>query len=440
MKVHLHIQAKNTNRIKFKNSAGLALLSLLALASPLIAADFSVSGESTTILRMRTTTDDKNLYPVYEYLRLGMANKLADNSTVAFHVGAWGRLDLADRSTDRYTDKDLQYAFLSYRAVQNNAVLNLGRQFISEGVASEKIDGLYLRHDFIAGLSASAFAGSPVLTETSNTGANLVYGLRISHSLPKYYTIGFSALKNEATGSTQYREEQGFDLWLHPEEQLDITGRSSYNSITNDWMEHAYVLTLSPADKLKISGNVSCINYKDYFHNVTTRVFDTPGFRAGEKLVATGIGLSYSFPKDINFTADYKNYNYKHAVSADYYGGKLTVALPGAVAAGMSIHRMEGAENRLQYNEYRLYALKKMGHIDINADIFNVRYDKPVNGIRNSFAVTGSAGYEINEKMRVGADVEFARNPEYNREMRALAKFVYAFDTKRSEGRDKSEK
>lgn len=440
MKINLHIQVINSNRFRFKNSAGLALLSLLALASPLLAADFSVSGESTTILRMRTTTDDRNLYPVYEYLRLGMTNRLADNSTVAFHVGAWGRLDLADKTTDRYTDKDLQYAFLSYRAAKNNTVLNLGRQFISEGVAAEKVDGLYLRHDFIAGFGASAFVGSPVLTETATTGANLIYGARISHSVPKYYTIGFSALKNEASGTAQYREEQGIDLWLHPEEQLDIAGRSTYNSITNDWMEHAYVLTLAPADKLKISGTVTFINYKDYFHNVTTKAFDTPGFRAGETLVATGIGLSYAFPKEINFAVDYKNYNYDIAGSADYYGGKLTVALPGAVAAGASVHRMEGAENRLQYNEYRLYALKKMKHADISADIFAVRYDKPVNGIRESLAASCSGVYEINEQMKVGADIEFARNPEYYRELRGLVKFVYAFDTKQAEGRDKREK
>jgi hypothetical protein len=389
---------------------------------------------------MRTTTDDKDLYPLYEYLRLGMSNKLADSSSVAFYVGAWGRADLADKTTDKYTDTDLQYAFISYRGAKNNTVVNLGRQFVTEGIAAEKIDGLYLRHDFIAGISTSAFVGSPVLTEPNFTGANLIYGARISQSMPKYYSIGFSALKNEASSSSRYREEQGIDLWVHPLQQFELSGRSSYNSITDDWMEHAYVMTLAPVDKLKITASINNINYQDYFHNVTTRAFDLPSVAQGESLIATGVGFSYSLPKNVTLSADYKNYSYDIAGNANYFGGKLTMSLPEALAAGASFHRMDGADARLRYNEYRLYALKKLGHLDLNADIFNVRYDTSVNGVRNSFAITGAAGYEINEKMKVAADIEYSRNPDFYREVRALVKFVYAFDTQRTEGRGKSEK
>jgi len=442
LKAHQQNQKINSNRLKLKNSAGLALLSLLALASPLMASDFSVSGESSTILRMGTTTDNQNLYPLYEYLRLGMSDKLADGSTVSFNLGAWGRVDLGDRTTNKYSDHDLQYAFISYRAAKNNTVLNLGRQFITEGVASEKIDGLYLRQDFIEGLSASAFVGKPVLTETDFTGANLIYGARISHSMPKLYTIGFSALKNEESDGSKYREEQGIDIWVHPVQQLDLTGRSSYNSISNDWMEHAYTLTLSPIEKLKLSANVTNINYRDYLMNVTTKALSlTNGIiNPYESLLSTGIAASYALTKDATVTADYKNYNYDVAGDADYFGGKLALNLPDILSGGIGIHRMEGDNDRLRYTEYRLYALKKLGQINLNADIFNVSYDKSINGVKNSFAITGSAGYEINEQMRLGADIEYSRTPDYYREYRGLMKFIYAFDTKHTEGRGKSEK
>lgn len=421
---------------------GLLLASNLLLAAPLLAADFSLAGESTTILRMRTTTEDKDLYPLYEYLHLNAGSKLADGANLAFYLGAWGRVDLADKTTDRYSDKDLQYGYLSYRAAKNNLVVNLGRQFVSEGIAAEKLDGIYLRSDFLEGVSAAAFVGSPVLTETDFKGADLVYGGRISHSMPKYYSIGFSALKNEANDSSRYREEKALDLWVHPLQQLDLTGRSAYNSVTKNWMEHAYVITLSPLDNLKLSGSVTNINYRDYFHNVTTKALSmTNGIlENGESFIAVGTGASYTFLKDYTVAADYKNYNYDIAGDANYYGGKVTALLPGAVSAGGGYHRMDGASEKLKYSEYRLYALKKLGHMEMSADFIDINYDKSVNGIRDSFSVTGSLGYEFNEKLKLVTDLDYSRNPDFAREVRGFVKVIYAFDSKRSEGRSKSEK
>lgn len=413
-----------------------------------MAADFSVSGESTTILRMRSTTDNKDLYPVYEYLRLSTAGKLADGSTLGLYMGGWGRVDLVDRTTDRvHSDTDLQYFFLSYRTAKNNTVVNLGRQFVTEGVATEKIDGIYARSDFAAGFGASAFIGQPVITEPypSLKGADLVYGTRISHSMPKIYTIGVSALKSEADQNSKYREEEGIDLWFHPMQMVDLTGRSSYNSITTGWMEHAYTLTLAPITNLKLSTSVTNINYTDYFHNMTTKAFtlnNIPGtsVKKGEAFIAFGLGASYNFLKDYTVSADYKNYNYDIAGSADYYGGKIGYSSPEIITAGFGYHRMDGVNDRLRYDEYRLYALKKLGHIELSADLLDIHYDKSINGIADSFALTASAGYEINEQLKVAADFEYSRNPDFDREIRGLMKLTYLFDTKNSEGRGKSEK
>jgi hypothetical protein len=407
-----------------------------------MAADFSVSGESSTIVRMRTTTDNKDLYPAYEYLRIGLTNKLSDGSTLGLSLGAWGRVDLADKSTDKYSDADLQYFFASYQAAKSNAVLSLGRQFITEGVAAERIDGLYVRSDLSEGFGAAAFAGQAVITEPNYKGADLVYGARVSHSMPKLYTIGVSALKSEADLNSRYREEEGIDLWVHPIQMVDLTGRSSYNSITSGWMEHAYTLTVTPSTNLRISTGITNINYTDYFHNMTTKALSlTNGIiTPGEELLSFGLGASYNFLKSFTVSADYKNYNYDIAGSADYFGGKLAYSSPEIITAGFGYHRMEGANDRLRYDEYRLYALKKIGHIEMAADIFNISYDKSINGVKNSFALTGSAGYEINEKLKAGADLAYSRTPDFDREVRALVKLTYLFDTKFSDGRGKSEK
>ena len=129
--------------------AGVAILaSTLLWSTPLIAYDYSFSGESTTILRMRTTIDKKDLFPAYEYLRLNMTDNRSDGSGVSFYLGAWGRADLGDKSTSNNPEGDLQYAYLTYRAPKNNTTASIGRQFISEGVAAERIDRLGIYNMF----------------------------------------------------------------------------------------------------------------------------------------------------------------------------------------------------------------------------------------------------------------------------------------------------
>lgn len=419
-------------------------MSAMMLATPLMAADFSFSGTSDTVLRMRTNSDKKDVYPLYEYLHLNLTDNRSDGSAVSFYLGAWGRIDLVDKSTDKYSDADLRYAYLSYRGAKNNTTVNLGRQFVSEGVASERLDGLYLRNDFAGGFGLAAFAGKSVTTETNEKGGEAVYGARLSQSMPKYYSIGLSALKSEADNNSRYREEAGIDLWLHPLKQIDLTGRSSYNSITEGWMEHAYTLAFTPLDNLKISADVSNIRYKNYFFHMTTNVFKlfdpTVPTSAGqinqnEELTTAGVTIGYKPIKNLALSADYKHYVYDIAGDADYFGGKVTYALPSSFSAGIGVHRMGGVDdNRLRYTETHAFLTKKLGPVDLAANYHNIWYDQEINGIRNSYVIIGSAGYKFNEKLKFGADVEYSKSPEFDNEVRGLIKLSYAFDMKPGKG------
>jgi hypothetical protein len=424
--------------------AGAAVLaSTLLWSTPLIAYDYSFSGESTTILRMRTTIDKKDLFPAYEYLRLNMTDNRSDGSGVSFYLGAWGRADLGDKSTSRSTDGDLQYAYLTYRAPKNNTVATIGRQFISEGVAAERIDGLYLRNDFQYGIGASAFFGNSVITEPTYPGGTVIYGTRISQTDKKYYTVGLSALKSEREDDSRYREEEGVDLWLRPLTQVDLSGRSTYNSITDGWMEHSYAATYSPLSSLRLGADFSRINFKDYLYGMTTSALSTtnPVWKSNERQTAVGVNAAYSAIKDLTIAADYKFYSYNQSGDSSYFGGKVTYSLPEAFVVGAGLHRMDGEISKLRYVEARAFASKKIGHADLTIDAINVNYDKEINGIRNSYAITGAALYEVNRKLKVGADVEYSRNPDFDSEVRALVKATYTFDKKfAAEGGTKSEK
>ena len=435
-------------RININNSclvfgAGVAVLvSSLLLSVPLFASDYSYSGESNTIFRMRKTIDDKNVYPAYEYLRLNMTNERSDGSAVSFNFGAWGRADLGDKPDNSGTKGDIQYAAVAYHAPKNNTVFTVGRQFISEGVATERLDGIYLRNDFQYGIGVSAFIGKSVTTEEvpalKNNDSEILFGTRVSQSNKKNYSIGISALKSK---DGKYREEEGLDLWLRPLQQVDINGRSTYNSITDGWMEHSYAVSYSPLTALNLGASFSHINLKDYLFNLTTPAFSNPLWSDNNKQTTYGVSATYSGIKNLTVAGDYKNYNYDKSGDAAYFGGKLSYSLPQAVVIGGSIHRMDGKVDKLCYLEYRAFLSKKIGHADLTLDAINVNYDKSINGISNSYAVVGAAGYEINRKLKVGADVEYSRNPDFNREVRALVKATYMFDSKSAaEGGSKSEK
>jgi hypothetical protein len=425
-------------------AGGIAVACTALLAAAPAIAETTVSGQSDTILRLGTTNFEgsKNFFPAYEYLRLSVVSSEKDGSATSFHFGGWARGDLGDKTArDKYVDADVQYGYLSYQGAKNNLIINAGRQFVTEGVAAQKLDGLYARNDFAAGFAAATFIGAPVVTEPNFKADNFLFGGRITQSNNKYYTLGVSALKSFSEDA-RYREEEGVDLWLHPIKQIDITGRSSYNSMTDGWMEHAYALSYTPVDSLRISADVSNINYKDYFYKVTTSalVFNplTNGIDPNEKVLAIGGNVAYTPVSNVTVAADYKNYKYDIAKTAHYYGAKVTGSLPESFSVGASVHLMDGEVSKLRYKEIRLFASKKIKHLDLAADILNIRYDNEINGVKNAITVLGSASYEVTESVKIGADVDYSRNPDFNNEVKGLIKLTYLFDTKHvAEGRAK---
>lgn len=430
-----------------KVAGSIAACTALLAAAPAMAADYSISGQSDTVVRMGTTTDKKDIYPLYEFLRLSASSTEKDGSTTSLHLGGWGRGDLGDKSSrDRYTDADLQYGYLSFQGAKNNLVVNAGRQFVNEGVATQRLDGLYVRNDFAAGFAAAAYIGSPVVTEPNLKADDFIFGGRVTQGNYKYYTLGVSALKSYSNGS-DYREEEGLDLWIHPLKQVDVTGRSSYNSITEGWMEHAYTASFTPIDNLQLYADLSNINYKDYFYKVTTNalVFNplTNGIDPNEKLLTLGVGGAYTLLKNITFSADYKHYDYDIAGKANYFGGKVAYTIPDSFGAGFSIHRMDGTLDRLRYTEYRLYATKKLGRTALTLDLINLNYDNTVimNSVKNAVTVVAAGSYEFNKNLQLGASVDYSHNPLFDNEVKGLVKLTYLFDVKSSaEGRTKSEK
>ena len=431
MKIHYKKMPGNALPCALRMFGSIMASCSLLIFTQLAANATTISGDSTTILRMRETTQDKNLFPLYEYLHFSGTDEVK-NGAVSFHLGVWGRGDLADKSTDDRGNGDIQYGFLSYRANRNNLQFSAGRQFIAEGVASEKVDGLYLRSDLAGGFTGAVFIGSPVVTEPNFGGGDLIFGGRLAHGRAGYYSVGISALKTNSSGD-QLREEEGLDLWLRPLQKLDLVGRSSYNSLTGGFMEHTYTASYTATDALTLGASLSKVNYRDYFHQVTTSALSlTNGILdPNEEALSFGANAGYTISNSLGVSADYRHFEYEIAGSANYFGGKASFSLPGPLAAGVSLHRMDGSGARLQYTEFRAYASKKLGPADVTLDFFDVLFDSGINGRKNTYSFAAAAGYDFNRRLRVAADIDYLRSSDFDHEFRGLIKMIYAFASER---------
>jgi hypothetical protein len=133
------------------------------------------------------------------------------NESVSVHLGGWLGLQTDATPDGKTSDNDLQYGYVSYRAKESNAVVNLGRVMVFEGVANERVDGIYARTDIKGGFGISAYGGAPVETAADQPGNSTIYGGRLSHQNPGLYTLGLSYLKEEKNSAT-FRQEEGIDL------------------------------------------------------------------------------------------------------------------------------------------------------------------------------------------------------------------------------------
>jgi hypothetical protein len=403
-------------------------LAVFLTGLPVTAFAVDVTGTSRTYLTSREQADGTRLLPGYEYLDFHIQDLGSD--TLSAHFGGWAGYEFKEKTGDN----DLQYGYLSYKSKTANTTINLGRVMVFEGVAAERVDGIYARTDLLADFGISAFGGNPVETGAplgevvASSGNNSIYGARVTHKTSGLYTIGVSYLKEERNGE-DFRKEEGVDLWLHPLNRVDLTGRSNYNAINKEWMENTYNLVLGPFAQLRFTTEASWVNYKDYFFGTTLSAFTfQPGILdPNEKVSTLGENVVYALTNELGLSADYKAYSYDIAGDAKYYGGSLRYNATSQ-GAGVSLHKMDGDTDRLKYSEYRVYGFKKIDKVDVAIDLLDVKYVEAINDVSNAYSVSLALGYELMEHLQVGADVEYAKTPDFSKDVRAFLKAIYRFD------------
>ena len=370
--------------------------------------------------------------PLTEYLNFKADNSARDS--VSFNFGGWYRYDLRNESTNGRDNDDLQYAYISIKKQTANAVLDLGRVLVHEGLASEQIDGIHAHTDVKGGFTIAAYGGSPVETKSDTRRGDSIAGGRISQGLTGYYRIGVSHLDEKNNGSS-FRREEGVDIWLRPLTKLEAQGISTYNAIERGWMQHSYYMTVGPFGDLRLNGEFSKINYKQFFSSMTVSAFTFPNIDPNETITTTGGSIDYAITRNLTAIADFKNFHYSIAGQANYYGGKIAFA-DEAFGMGVSGHRMDGTTAALQYDELGIYVSQKISRADVSLQLLHLTYKQEINGVKHADNASVAAGYAITPKARLVADVTYSTDSDFKRDVRAMATFVYSFDAHYDAGKN----
>jgi len=402
------------------------VLSVLFLQTVVFAAESDFT--SKTYLKYFQDPHDKNYTPLYEFVELESRN--LHNGQVSLYLSGWLGHDFNAPQYDKRTRDELTYAMVRFSPyTDRRLLLTAGRQYVFEGVASEQLDGIAARWELTPSFGFSLFGGAPVDTEFDSRGGDAVSGGRMFFRIQNKGEIGLSVL-DEVNDGKRFREEGGVDIWLLPVKKVEVKGQSSYNNITEGWREHSYTLRVFAAERLTLSGLFTQSRYDDAFSVRTLSAFSPEFLGTGEQLTKQGGAVEYRATDNLSGVADYAHYDYRLMGDADYYGARVSATMSD-IMTGLSLHRMDGAVEKLRYLETRAYAATDLEDWRLSFDAINLNYDSAFNNVKNAYSLNGTVRYKINDSLTSGLSVDYARTPDFVHNTTALLNLVYGYKSGR---------
>jgi hypothetical protein len=449
-------------------------LGVLLCLLPVLAMGAEYSIDSATYLRFQqyaTPGFDKTFQaPATQYLTID-ATKLGVDG-LSLHFYGWGNATIGGTigNEDRY-DGNLTYFYLNYRLPVNNAQVRAGRFFVTDGMEFNQVDGVSFRTDLPAGFTASVYGGVPTALDYqsatinrnqnwvggqagnhNNTG-NWIVGGRVSNRIAGLMELGVSALYETGLGNItttdttpalitsqhSFRQLVGGDIWLSPVRMVEITGHTTYNTTTSGIAENSYLLKVTPNQMVMISGDYSDQNPSSYFSTTNLPSLFTPS--QNDKFRRYGGMVTVTPYKNLELSADFHHYTrnekwlplaeggvYREYGNSNRYGVDIRMNfVENTVRTGYSIHRVDGPNNSLSYNELRGYAMYDAHTYLVSFDAIGQFYDAARNNTSTAYELLLSAGYRFTPHLLLSGDLSYGQNPDYNDEFKGLVKLVYNF-------------
>jgi outer membrane protein OmpA-like peptidoglycan-associated protein len=363
---------------------------------------------------------------VYEYLSAD-AGRLGGTS-FSFHFYGWGRHDLQDPSgnSESKTTGELGSAFLQYIHPTGNGEMRLGRFFLTDGSASEIVDGLFLKARTPIGLGMSVYGGVPAETTIASTQTgDSIYGGRVFYARPGLTEIGVSYLQEKGEFQDNDRKEIGGDLWLRPAGILDLIGRATYNDATRAIAYQRYLLRFSPVPGVDLYAGYEGYAYKDRFQTSLNPAFIFPAIDNTDKVNTGFASMDWEVVKGFTLTLGGKNIRHDSAAIGDAARGDLGFKYVynehrDAVGASGAIVDADRDEN--SFSEYRGYATYSPGKWRFSMDALTHQYKQAISGTKQAYQVVASAGYRPIEILRLSGDVTYTKSPQFDSDYAGLVR------------------
>ncbi len=416
------------------NRRGVAFLLLaLLLPAPSLAEEVSLSSRTYLLYFERDVTGGptERFTPVYEYLSADVRG--LGGTPFSFHFYGWGRQDLQDASGSGKTSGDLGSAFFQYIHPSGNTEGRLGRFFLTEGGASETMDGVFLKSRTEVGLGASIFGGVPVERSITSTGAgDSIYGGRLFFVHPGHAEVGVSFLLEKGEFQGDDRKEIAGDVWLRPPGPVEMIGRAAYNEATGGLSSQRYVVRLMPIAAVDLALGYETYTYKRFFQTTLNPAFLPPAIDNGDKVRIVSARLDWEAVKNLTIEAGVKNIH--HAASDPGDANRLEAGIRYAYndrkdAGGLSMALVTADRDENAYREYRGFATFSPGKWRFALDALTQRYKQAINGTSRAYHVVGSAGFRLLEFLQLSGDMTYTQSPRFREDYAVLVKASLLFET-----------
>jgi len=415
----------------------LSIYLLLVTAATLPAAETSLNGTTLLMFEQRSLPgfDKQNIVPATQFI--SMESTGVGDPNLSIHLNAWGRVDLADDSTDKSSDGTLSYGYLRYLFPKSDSTVKAGRIWVFEGVSSENLDGLYARIGLANGFALSAFGGAPVHPDNSvDNRGDYITGGRFSYTYPSILELGLSTVYENGLNSgpaddiRDSRQLVGADLWLKPHQRLDLRGRISYDTINNGVSDQSWLMALKIGSSSTLTADYNQYEFKEYFAASAIRSLFNPDAAGGQTI--SGVNFTHQLAKPLEVTASYRHYDRDETGNSDRYGaeGRLSF-LDGKGTYGLSYFRLDAPSGINSYHQIRSYLLYSAANYSASIDGITDLYDDPINGKDSGFEIQGSAGYRFMPGLNLSCDVSYSENPAYNSEFKGLLRLTFNYTTGR---------
>lgn len=424
---------------------------LILLALPAVAvADTSV--DSTSLIRFfqdsRPNFTVKDFIPATQFLGVDV-NKLGDGN-LSLHLYGWGRADLADKSYNNdQADGSLTYGYAQYRFNQANGMIRLGRFFINEGIINEQVDGLGAHTDLPLGFELTAFGGATVHTvdmpgERTDGKGDGIAGGRLNYRYAGIFEVGVSGVYESnapvltadqplATGvAFGSHRLLGGDVWLSPHPMVEARGHSSYNTETEEFAEHSYLLNLRPHQDLVLTGEFN--DYRDRSVFYSSILFSSLLTNLNDRSRTVGGRATYQLSKTVELSGDFKRYS-REIGKSDRFGGDVRFTmLNNSLRTGLGYHYLRSSPEFAiiptttssgSFHQVRGYVLHDTKSYLAALDAIGYFFKQDINSRSNAWEVITSLGYHLTPALTLSGDVSYGMNPQFDDDLKGLIRLTY---------------